>query len=247
MVTRKSEVRADLAPPRWPVALTRASESYAEFLELRAAVQFIPFLGGSIDTVLAGLGTRWQTQRLLDFVQDLSARLARLESTQGIVPPVDPSEPFYDFVRQVFRHATESRSAARRKYLAQLVVHQVESRASWEEGETATSILSQVSDLEVEILLVAHRAPICESPFEGLRVITIRDDEREETGQQPVVLRDLFRDQPPHALRYAVAHLASLGLVYDAGAGRVGLRVLEYLAITDLGEWFLQWVVAEDG
>src|SRR4051812_14913071 len=77
---------------------TRASAHYERRFPVRAAIQAIPMLGGTIDTMLAGPAVRWQAKRLESFIQMLSERLATLEQS-GVKVSVEPNEPLYDLVR----------------------------------------------------------------------------------------------------------------------------------------------------
>ena len=81
--------------------LTRVSSRYAELFPLRAALQLLPYVGGSLDTVFAGMGTRWQYQRLEHFIKILDQRLQELEKL-GWAASVAPSEELFDFFMQIF-------------------------------------------------------------------------------------------------------------------------------------------------
>lgn len=59
--------------------ITKASAYYCDKFALRAVIQAIPKLGSSLDTMLAGLGAKWQYERLEDFIYKLNERLSRLE------------------------------------------------------------------------------------------------------------------------------------------------------------------------
>ena len=92
--------------PDW---VTKLSAAYEKVFPLRAAVQAVPMVGGTLDTMFAGLGARWQARRLEDFIQKLSSRLSHVESIQSASLLV-PSEPLYDFIRQVLEHVVKTRS-----------------------------------------------------------------------------------------------------------------------------------------
>lgn len=49
-------------------AVDQAVERYASMDTLRAVVQFVPVVGGAIDTILSGRGSRLQLARLERFV-----------------------------------------------------------------------------------------------------------------------------------------------------------------------------------
>jgi len=58
-------------------AITRLSAQYAHAFPLRSLIQGIPYVGGSLDTILAGLGSRWQHERLSAFLSLLDRRLRK--------------------------------------------------------------------------------------------------------------------------------------------------------------------------
>ena len=44
-------------------SLVKASKAYADNIPLRVGIQFIPCLGGSLDTLLSGIGVKVQNER----------------------------------------------------------------------------------------------------------------------------------------------------------------------------------------
>ena len=226
------------AGPPAPGAITRLSSRYADAFPLRSVIQAIPILGGSLDTMLAGLGARWQYDRLVDFVSAVDTRLRGVECYES-VPEIEPSEPLYDFVMKVFDHVVRSRSARKREAFAAIVATQVIEQKPWDEAEAATRLLADLSDLDVTVLTTAASAPICEAPFNGLRVVTLS---AKALGGGVTVLRSVVSGAPEHLLRLACSELVARGLLHDEGSGRLSVGAMEYFVVTELGHWFLAWL-----
>ena len=60
--------------------IEKASSGYLEQTTLRAAVQAIPFVGGSLDTLISGKGAKIQRERLEIFLAEFSNRLETVRS-----------------------------------------------------------------------------------------------------------------------------------------------------------------------
>ncbi len=100
-----------------------------------------------------------------------------------------------------------------------------------------------MTDEHITILLLAATAPICHSPFEGLRVIKISDrhfGKKEDEG--PKLISDDLHQMPLKFQRLLCSDLVSSALLKDEGVGRTGTKAMELFVITDLGEWFLEWI-----
>ena len=219
-------------------AITRASVRYAEAFPLRSLIQGIPYVGGSLDTILAGLGSRWQYERLSAFLRLLDRRLKAVENAEP-TPEVQPSEPLYDFVMQVFDHVLRTRSERKREAFAAIVARQVIEQNSWDDAESAARLASQLSELDIQVLVAASHAPLCESPFDGLRVITAS---QKNLGGGVTLLQTLFPGVPERGLQLACAELVARGLLHDEGIGRLSVGAADYFVLTDLGRWLIQWL-----
>jgi len=223
-------------------AMTRLSARYADVFLLRAAIQTIPVLGGPLDTIFAGLGARWQYERLNKFIAALEQRLRSVEAYESL-PEVEPSEPLYDFVTQVFDHVIRNRSDLKREAFSRIVARQVIERQPWDDAEAAARLLAGISELHVQILHHALTAgPIAASPFNGTPGVVLSQGTR---GPSAPRLPDLFTGIPERALRLACAELVAHGLFEDAGVGKLSTPAMEYFALTDLGSWFLAWIESD--
>jgi hypothetical protein len=219
-------------------AVTRLSHRYAESFPLRAAHQAIPYVGGSIDTMLAGLGSRWQYQRLQAFVALVDQRLRAVEGSTSI-PEVSPSEPLYDFVMHVFEHVVRTRSEEKRRAFAAIVARQVLNPQSWDDAEAAAQLATDLSDVDIRVLVAAATSPKCGAPFDGLSVVT---PSPQNVRRGAALLQSTLPGVPEHGIRLSCSRLLAAGLLHDEGVGRLQVGAFEYFVITDLGRWFLEWV-----
>src|SRR3989442_2570529 len=64
--------------------LQKASEQYGEQISLRALVQAIPYVGGSLDTLLVGQGAQIQKRRVEELLKHLGQRMRLVENVQGL-------------------------------------------------------------------------------------------------------------------------------------------------------------------
>jgi len=226
---------------------TRASAYYEPLFALRALIQAIPGIGGTIDTILAGLGARWQAERLESFLRILSERLARLEAT-GVRISLEPSEPLYDFVRLALEQAARTRSEQKRQDLATIVTHQASATKGWDDAEAAMSVLSELSEFDVAVLTTAVHADPCGDPFLGVRGVLVDEwKPADRATPPPIDLRGRFPGVPAHALKMSASRLVSRGLLHDEGIGKWGGRAMTFLIATDLADWFSGWISRDAG
>lgn len=224
-----------------PNFLTHASIAYSQATKFRASIQLIPGIGGALDTILAGLGSKWQQDRLVAFVEILDERLRKLEASGTKIPSLEPSEPLYDLVMQVFDQIVRTRSARKREAFAAIVERQIIDTQPWEDAEAAARLASQLSDLDVAVLSAAVHAPLCESPFDGLAVVTIYT---RNLGGGITLLQDVVPGFPDHAFQLSLATLVAHGLLHDEGIGRLSVGAMGYFVATNLGKWFIRWLGA---
>lgn len=235
-----------MSPPedRPDSPLTKYSRSYSENHYLRAIVQAIPEVGGAIDTILSVKGVEYQKRRLESFLQELSERLEQLELRVQILP--EDEEPFYDFIITTLEGVTRTRSQKKRSRLAALVTHQLQEKRSWDEAEVATDLLISLREPHIEILHEALNAPICGSPFEGLRVVTLSNAPFGEDGEtKPLQLKEKLGGYSISAIRLFCSELVSRSLLHDEGVGRLNAKAMDYFVPTDLAEWFINWLGSE--
>jgi len=222
--------------------LSIASEKYVEIISLRASVQVIPYVGGALDTLLSGKGSKIQRQRIEQMLNNLSERLSKIELAQVI----EPTEEFYDLSLSIFDGVAKSRSKEKRERFASILVNQVTKEADWDESEMAVRVLASLEDIHIQVLAIAQSAPVCTSPFDGLKVITLQNKHSRHVGEiTPLCLSTHFSDYSTDHLRLICSELMSKGLLHDEGIGRLDTKAMEYFVTTNLANWFLSWITDE--
>ena len=207
---------------------------------MRAAVQLIPGVGGALDTLFSGLGAKYQQQRLMHFLEELSQRLSKVEDLADI----QPSEALYDFIVNAMIQASTTRSEEKRKRFASIVTKQISQKRQWDEAEDALRILGEMSDSHMEVLSVATSVPPCDGPFDGLRVVTLVKQPLGK-GIRPTELQQALPESPYLTLRRICAELLSRGLLDDDGVGRVDTKAMQYFVASEIATWFIGWVADE--
>ncbi len=224
--------------------LVKASEGYAANTVLRATVQAIPYVGGPLDTLLAGKGAKVQFERLEHFLSELSHRLERVES----VPDID-EQALYDLSLDAMEKSIRARLAEKRVLYANVVARHVIQARKVDESEMALRIIADLDLIHLEILRETLHAPTCDEPFSGLKVVDISERASIKAGEGkkgPVVLKERLHNWPLEALRYAASELVSRGLLYDEGIGRWDIKAMEFLVPTDTAYWVDEWLSDPD-
>lgn len=227
--------------------ITKASAAYCDKFPLRSAIQAIPLLGSSLDTMLAGLGANYQYKRLEDFIDVLNKRLSHVEQLMNI----EPSEPLFDFMMQTFDQVLRTRSEEKRERFANLVANQVAKRCDWNEAEAASRLLSDLSDINIKVidlaLTIGHRKPPYENTVkvtEGLCPVTISDKwaNDKHASRQATDLRPHFPSLSKSAFQVICSELESKGLLRDRGLDYADRRPMEVFVATELAQWLIDWI-----
>ena len=222
--------------------LKKLSADYNSNWQLRSLIQAIPVVGGSLDVLLSGVGANYQYERIEHFVSELQTRLSRTEKILTI-KDIQPSEPLYDYIMQVFDSVRRTRSTVKRQRFADMVARQVVRQTQWDEAEMAIGLLDSLSELEMEILVFAKAVKPCGAIGGLARAVTVAEKPwGSDEGKAPPKLQDHFPNVPIAVLRAACSELVARGLFHDEGIGRVGAGALEYFVITEFAEWFLAWI-----
>lgn len=220
-------------------AISNLQQQYADIVLLRASVQAIPYVGGPLDTLLAGRAGQIHLKRVEKFTHDLANRLATVEAAAVNFN----DEAFADLMLRAFEAVARTRSDQKRSRFAEIIANQIAKSTPWEEPENAVRLLSDLEEIHIEIIAAALNAPISEGSFAKLRVISLAarpiDSEKQNS---PVSLLTSFPSYGIAALRMACAELVAKGLLHDEGIGRLGVGSMMYFAPTDLAEWFSGWV-----
>lgn len=230
---------SDQTDNRPATAIFRLRQQYADLIVLRASVQAIPYIGGSLDTLLSGRAAQIHLERVEKFISNLADRLAVVEDTTANLN----DEAFADLMLGTFEAVARTRSDRKRSRFAEIIINQVVKPTLWEEPVNAVRLLADLEDIHIEIIAMALSAPAAEGAFAGLRVISLAakpiDSEKKNA---PVSLLTSFPSYGAAALRMACAELTAKGLLHDEGIGRWNMGSMMYFVPTDLAEWLSGWI-----
>lgn len=219
--------------------IRKAAERYAETTTLRAAVQAIPFIGGSLDALIGGEGQKIQQRRVAHFISELDARLRKIEDPRSELS----EEDLFDLMLATFERVAKARSESKRIRFAQVISKQVAAGGTINDAETAIRLIGELEDIHIAVLNTALHAPLAPSPFDGLRIVTIaRSPVFGTDGSTPPKLQDVFANYPESMLRLVCSELVAKGLLRDEGIGRWDTKGMEYFVPTELAGWLYTWI-----
>lgn len=218
--------------------IQEARARYSDFYAIRAGIQAIPGIGGSLDTLLAGGASKIQMQRLESYIEILQARMSTIE---GIAADLE-SEGFSDLVLSTIDQAIHTRSVEKRQRLAQVIGRQASLAFAWDEAENAARLLASLEDMHVAVLREAVNAPVASGPYEGYRVVTLEHSDSSNPSSHAVSLRESFTSHESYVLELICSELVSRGLLRDEGVGRLSTKSMTVFVATDLAIWLWRWI-----
>lgn len=221
------------------VAVDRAVEHYASADTLRVAVQLVPIVGGAIDTIMAGRGSRLQLTRLERFIGQLHARLLLVEAGSINVD----SDDFVDFMITCLEKASRARTPEKSQRFAEIVATQISEVRPWDEADMATRLLADLEDIHMRVLSAALGAPEGMNAFAGVKVVALKVHAGETLldGLSAPLLNELGNQYSLISLRLACSELVARGLLHDEGVGRWDSIAMTYFVATDLATWLANW------
>lgn len=223
---KKKEVQA--------TTIQKASEKYGDMSGLRALIQAIPYVGGSFDTLLVDSGQKFKEQRIEGLITEINERLSKIEK------PLDPkaiqnSQEMYDMLIFAFEQSSRTRSEMKRNNFAKIITNQIIDPIDWDKADTILRLLARLNEIHIGILKEALETPICDEPFEGLKVICLNEPASvTPKGVPPGDLSKKITGINESILRFHCAELISMGLLKDEGVGRFGTGPLTYFVATEM-------------
>jgi hypothetical protein len=220
-------------------SIDRAVERYASADTLRVAVQLVPVIGGAIDTILSGRGSRLQLARLERFIAQLHERLRQVEIGNINVN----NEDFVDFMITCLEKASRARTPEKSQRFAEIVATQVTEARPWDEADMAARLLGDLEDIHMSILSAALAAPEGMNAFAGVKVVALKSHLVETLldGLSAPLLNELGSEYSLISLRLACSELVARGLLHDEGVGRWDSIAMTYFVATDLATWLANW------
>jgi len=222
-----------------PAVVEKAAEGYAQNVLMRATVQAIPVVGGSVDTLFAWRGQQIRQERIEKFLQQLAERISEISAPVASVP----EEELYDLMIDAFDRVVRTRSEEKRARFAQIISRQVQNGGSVADAETALRVIAGLEDAHIEVLLAAMSAPLVLGLFDGKRVVTIAEKPiATPGGTTSLRLQDALPHISPAMLRLLCSELVAQGLLRDAATSTWGGTNMDYFSPTELSTWLYQWI-----
>lgn len=136
---------------RVPSGVDQAMRWYERQPWLRAVVQAVPPVGGSLDTLLAWRGTALAQARFEEFVASVSARLGHLESASNR-DRLLASEEFFELFATTVEAAVGSASSEKRARAAAFMAGTIRSAHLQDLSQQIADDLVALRDLHLRIL-----------------------------------------------------------------------------------------------
>lgn len=133
--------------------LTEASQVYGDLTILRAGINAIPFVGGSLDVLLSSSGQKFIMRRIEYFITELQNELANLQENQ-INKDFFETEEGFDLIVKAFDSTSRTRQQEKLNLYARIVKSTLNVSKDFEEDDPEI-FLKIVEELSVKELRVA--------------------------------------------------------------------------------------------
>nr|WP_315202830.1 hypothetical protein [uncultured Flavobacterium sp.] len=147
-------------------------EKYEESNVLRALVNLVPNIGGSLDILLSIKGSKWREERLKAFLTDLDKRIGEIENEE-ILDKISESEEFYDLMVQSMNSVIKTRHQKKIECYASILVNSLIHPKSKISSELLIATLETITIDEIEYLTELKNSShqIIVDTIEGEKVI----------------------------------------------------------------------------
>lgn len=196
--------------------LDTKSQLYLERDDLRAVIQAIPLVGGSLDTLIASRGRKILQRRIFYFLGSLAREMDRIEQ-ETVDPQFFQTEQGFDLLQQALNETTETRNDSKIRLYARIV----------REGST-TGDFGDPLDPEAFLSIAGDLRPIEFAAGLALyekQQVPREEDENELQKLQRVGWKDLdepFSQLDESEIDFLISRLDSVGLMEEISGGFVG-------------------------
>jgi hypothetical protein len=136
-------------------SLSKVSEEYAEKTGLRALVNLIPNIGGSLDVLLTSKAQRLSQKRIETLLSELRKQLEEVEESKIDKTFLD-SEDWYDLVLQAFEKAIRTRSVEKIQSFSKILTKALTASENREHSESYLDTLAELSETEVRLARLVY-------------------------------------------------------------------------------------------
>lgn len=135
-----------------------AIRKYSQQPMLRALVQLIPNIGGSIDTILYEKSAKWREERLNEFIKNIHQQIERdhdrLKVVENNTHNIVNEEDFYDLFLVAVSSSLKTKSKEKIKRFSNIISNYIIDDGLLEKAkaELMLNILDDLSDFEILII-----------------------------------------------------------------------------------------------
>lgn len=133
--------------------LIKASEIYGNQTLIRAGINAIPFIGGSLDILLSSRGQTFIVKRIEQLISNLEVEISKLDESKVNTKYLESEEAF-DLIVASFNYAARTRQREKLQLYSQIIRGAITQSKQFEEEEPEL-FLKIVEELSVKELRVA--------------------------------------------------------------------------------------------
>lgn len=207
----------------------------------RALLGSVPTIGTALNEIVFEHASRLKQRRFEEFVRGISTKLEAVESS-AVDREYLQSDEFIDFFESVLNKVTRTSSREKLERLKKAFAGQIQAPIQTDYQNTFLDLIMNVSEQQIIIMKahIRHKGLMSQDDYleafgkqrtdedKGFRLAEFR------TGQFYGISRDDYR--------YLVQDIIAKCLLVDDGMGRMGIRPLQVLEITELGEHFIAFI-----
>ena len=226
-------------PKKLSDVLDKQSLRYSENLELRTAVQLIPYIGGALDMIISAEGIRIQKERVENFLNELKEGMNKL-SEEKIDKEFLESEEFFSLFQMTIEKVIRNYEKQKIGYFRNIFVNSVKvnlSETYYKEG--FINKLSNLSVIHIGILKFYHE-----------RDAVLKKEGRESFGfTSPHALYQNFGNVGPAYLDAYCNDLLRDGFLYiaarDGNITSIGKNNISYKP-TEYASEFMKFITLKE-
>jgi hypothetical protein len=134
--------------------LSKASQLYADQTVIRAAINLIPYVGGSLDVIFTSKGQKITGQRIQEFIKKLAEELNKVSESKVDKKYLD-SEEWFDVVIKAMDSARKTRDTEKISWYAKILRGAVVLRDRIDfDPEAYLQVLTELSSNELRVAKV---------------------------------------------------------------------------------------------
>lgn len=219
--------------------LVRASQIYGEQTIIRAGVNAIPFVGGSIDILLSSSGQTFVTKRIENFIYELQNEISFLQKDK-INNKYLESEEGFDLIIKSFNSASKTRQQEKLKLYARIVAGAITEGKEYDEDEPEL-FLKITEELSVKELRIAK----CLYEYKELKKIKKDVESGNKDTTDAYLLSQTYPEFKKEELISILVRLEKTGLVRELVGMYLGYMGGQYL-INPLFKRFMTYMQTLD-